>query len=223
MNIYDDKLFCVYLTTYLGKRLPMFYIGSTSVSRISTGYHGTVSSRKYKPIWDHEIKTSPELFKTYPIKTFQTRLEATKYENFIQKSLNVVKSEMYINQSLANPNGYCGMDVSGRNNPMYGMKMSDQTKEKIRSKKIGVKMPLRSQEYRNQVSQRFKGRISPTKGMITSDITKKRISEAKLGKKAAIKHCPYCGRDIGGESNFLRWHGDSCKLKVLASATCLVG
>ena len=49
-------MFCTYLTMYTGNRLPKWYIGSTSVEKIINGYLGSVVSRKYKDIWNFEIK-----------------------------------------------------------------------------------------------------------------------------------------------------------------------
>lgn len=46
--------YCVYVTTYLGKKLPPFYIGSTSVDNLKNGYKGSVMSKKYKNIWKGE-------------------------------------------------------------------------------------------------------------------------------------------------------------------------
>ena len=48
-------MYCVYLTTYFGAKLPMFYIGSSTVSRVNSGYRGSVSSKSYKEIWNNEI------------------------------------------------------------------------------------------------------------------------------------------------------------------------
>jgi hypothetical protein len=35
-------MFAVYLTSYKGNKLPPFYIGSSSVSALNSGYHGSV-------------------------------------------------------------------------------------------------------------------------------------------------------------------------------------
>ena len=58
------NIYCTYLTIYKGNKLPPFYIGSTSVDKINTGYHGTVSSKKYKDIYKQELITNPQIFKT---------------------------------------------------------------------------------------------------------------------------------------------------------------
>lgn len=113
--------FCVYLTTYRGSALPPFYIGSSSVSRVFSGYHGSVNSIKYGKIWKTEMMLAPHKFKTQIVSYHHTRKEALETEQKLQRLLNVVKSSMYVNMSLATPNGFHGMDVSGRNNPRYGL------------------------------------------------------------------------------------------------------
>lgn len=54
--------YCVYLTIYTGNKLPIFYIGSTSVKKFMNGYRGSVSSKEYGKIWKEEIKLNPHLF-----------------------------------------------------------------------------------------------------------------------------------------------------------------
>ena len=56
-------MFCTYIVTYFGNKMPPFYIGSTSVSNIKKGYLGSVSSKKYKDIWLSEILNNKSLFK----------------------------------------------------------------------------------------------------------------------------------------------------------------
>lgn len=111
-------MYCVYKTTYLGERnLPRYYIGSTSLDKINSGYYGSVSSKKYKDAWSAEDRS---LFNVDIIETFDNREDALKKELEIQQLLNVVADENYANMSYARPNGFFGMDVSGENNPMYG-------------------------------------------------------------------------------------------------------
>lgn len=94
--------FCVYLTTYFGNKLPMFYIGSTTLIKFNNGYVGSVSSKKYSTIWKNEIRNNPTLFKTKLIAIFETRQEAFLKEEFLQKQLNVIKNPLYVNMSFAN-------------------------------------------------------------------------------------------------------------------------
>jgi hypothetical protein len=44
----STNIFCTYLTIYSGNKLPMFYIGSSTVKKVVSGYHGSVSSKIYK-------------------------------------------------------------------------------------------------------------------------------------------------------------------------------
>lgn len=99
MNIY-----CVYLTIYRGNRLPMFYIGSTSKAKLDLGYKGSIVSQKYKNIWNREKKSNPNLFETKIISYHETRQDAYDKEEKLQKSLNVVESPLYMNESYANKN-----------------------------------------------------------------------------------------------------------------------
>lgn len=115
----SNFIYCVYLTTYSGSKLPPFYIGSSNVDRIQKGYRGSVMSQKFSAIWKSELKSNPKLFKTYIISKHTTREEALFKENLLQKKLNVIKSCMYINESYAQVRGFAGHDVSGSNNPMY--------------------------------------------------------------------------------------------------------
>jgi hypothetical protein len=130
MNIY-----CTYLTIYLGNKLPPFYIGSSTIDRIKSGYRGSVSSKKYKNIWESELKQNPHLFQTKIITTHKTSTEARQKELFFHESLNVVKSDMYINLSVARQKGFFGMDVSGTNNPRYGYKWGDEHPKGMLGKK----------------------------------------------------------------------------------------
>lgn len=118
-------MFCTYLTVYRGNKLPPFYVGSTSISKIKDGYRGSVSSREFKLIWKSEIKNNPQLFKTIIISVHNTRDEALIKENEFHLKLNISKNNLYINKANAIPNGVFGIDNSGKNNPMYGRKRQD--------------------------------------------------------------------------------------------------
>lgn len=89
---------CVYLTVYLGTKLPPFYIGSAWTSKVKKGYRGSVASGLYKQIWYNEINKNPELFKTIIISYCKTRDEAYQRENEIQRKLNVTENKLYVNQ-----------------------------------------------------------------------------------------------------------------------------
>lgn len=103
------SIYCIYLTVYLGDKLPPFYIGSTSIEKINKGYHGSVTSAKYKDIWKEEIKTSRHLFKTFIIPTapiFDQRAKLDLEARW-QRAFDVVRSELFVNKCLATHNLFC--------------------------------------------------------------------------------------------------------------------
>ena len=167
MNIYtEDKPYCVYLTIYRGNKLPPFYIGSTRVEKVlNEGYHGTVRSKRYKTLWKSEIQLHPELFSTRVVTLHETRDQAITKEGFFQRQLKVVKSPMYVNQAIAAPNGFFGMDMKGPNNPRFG------------------KIPWNKGKTVGQNSDESNARRSQTlKGRKFSKLHKKRIGDAHRGK-----------------------------------------
>lgn len=175
--------YCVYLTVYRGNKLPPFYIGSSSVSKVDNGYRGSVSSARYKKIWKHELKNNPDRFKTKIIKTFVTRQDALDWEYKIQKKLAVVDNQLYCNLWYAC--GIFGYQNSGKNHPFYGKKLwdeknpnpfkgkkhSEQTKAIISRKNKGRKA---TQEMKAKMSEQRKGK----KQVPCSESKKNAISKA---------------------------------------------
>ena len=99
--------YCVYHTTYSGTLLPPNYIGSSSVDKVlNQNYHGSVSSKRYKSAWLSELKLHPELFSTIIISYHDTRSSATHKECQVQKLLNAVRSDLFINRAYASVNGF---------------------------------------------------------------------------------------------------------------------
>jgi len=196
-------IYAVYLTTYHGSKLPMYYIGSSSVSKINDGYHGTVVSKKYKSVWLSELKNNPQLFKTRIIRTYETRKEATEVECRIQKALGVVRSPMYINMATASVNGFFGMPTKGRivsqetrdklSKVHKGKTISESHRQAITAKlggqvsnRKGVKMPP---EYGELQSKLKKGIPNlKNRGKVASDATRAKLSAAKKGKKQSSEH-----------------------------------
>lgn len=125
-------MFCVYLTTYRGNKMPPFYIGSSSVAKIRDGYKGSVSSMAYRDIWKQEVRDNPHLFRTTIVSISKTRQDALERESTLQRALGVIKSPLYINQAYAVKNGYCGRNVSGPLNPNYGKTASEEMRAKMR-------------------------------------------------------------------------------------------
>lgn len=100
--------------------MPKYYVGSSSLKKVAGGYRGSVASGEFVDVWNNEINTNPELFDTQIVSQHNSRKEALEAELKFQVYHGVVKSEEWINKSLAIPNGFFGMDVSGKNNPMFG-------------------------------------------------------------------------------------------------------
>jgi len=97
----NQKEYCIYLTHYLGNKLPPWYFGSGTISKIENGYNGSVSSKKYKKIWVQERKNNPHLFKTKILRKFYKRNMATIAEYIYQKRHNLIYNDKYMNKSLA--------------------------------------------------------------------------------------------------------------------------
>lgn len=232
------SIYCTYLTTYIGSKLPTFYIGSTSIANIKSDYHGSVASIKYKSIYESELKQNPHLFKTKILRTFKSRIEALSSELKLQKHLNVVKSIMHFNESYAIKNGFYGRNMSGKLHPMYGKTHSKESIEKNRKAHLGKKA---SEETKTKMSSSRIGKPSMMLGKTHSKETKQKMSKSRIGKKhteetklkcsGSNNHfygknhnaetieklkvervCPYCNK-VGRGSVMGRHHFDNCKIK----------
>ena len=131
----SEAIYCTYLVTYSGDKLPPFYIGSTSKEKIAKGYFGSVSSKKWKDIYKEELSKFPEKFKIQILETFSSRKDALEAELKLHIENNVVKSDQFINEALATVNGFFGMSVRGKDNHRYGKKHTPEV-QKIISEKI---------------------------------------------------------------------------------------
>ena len=167
------KKFCVYLITYVGDKLPPFYIGSTSVEKLENGYRGSVSSKRYKKIWDLELKENSHLFKYQILTEFDTREEATTEELYWHLQFGVVKSPDFINLSLARKNGFYGRDVSGEKNPFFGKKHSVETNFLISNANTGK---VRTEEFKQKLSDICSGENHAMYGRHHSEETKLLLS-----------------------------------------------
>lgn len=137
-------MYCTYLTLYKGNKLPPFYIGSTSIKRIESGYKGSVSSKKYQSIWKSEVINNPHLFIVMVTSTHNSREEALIKEEYFHTILKVVSNPMYVNCSIARKDGFFGMDVSGTNNPMYGKPHPNRGKKFSEEYRINLSKIIKS-------------------------------------------------------------------------------
>ena len=129
--------FVVYLVSYYGDKHPPYYIGSTSKPKILSGYKGSPRSNKWSSIVMKEMKENSQLYEVEILEYCDTRKEALEVELRYQKENDVVKSDLFYNMSFASPNGFFGMDVSGVNNPRYGLEVSSKTRKLISEKNRG--------------------------------------------------------------------------------------
>jgi len=173
-------MFTVYITTYLGEKLPPFYIGSTTFEKIANGYHGTVASRKYQSIWRQEIKENPHLFITNPIPnaTAETAGEILQLELEWQKMLNVVEDPDFINRSFA-IEGFC--------------MTSEAALEAVNTRRLNGTL-VRSSGARKKISDKRKGR--PT---IHTQETKDQMSRTRTGRTYSLEHRAAISAGITGK------------------------
>lgn len=182
--------YVTYLVTYIGDKLPKFYIGSTTENKAKSGkYFGSVRSKKYKEIFYNEIKYNIDLFNIEILSYHDTRKEALSEELKLHIKYDVVNSKDYMNESNANVNGFFGRDVSGKNHPMWGKKHSLETKKKLsiarkkRETKEETRLKISNSNKGRKISDEQKRRLSEINtGKKLSEETKKKISDSKIGK-----------------------------------------
>lgn len=147
-------MFCVYLTIYRGNKLPPFYIGSTSVQNIERGYHGSVTSEKYKKVWNDELRQNAHLFSTKIVGLYKERKQALLREEQLQRTLKVVFSPLYVNQAYANK-GFVGQKhvktrahIDRIRDAKKGKKLSSAARASVSKGKTGIKL---SMEHRQNI------------------------------------------------------------------------
>jgi hypothetical protein len=182
-----NKKYCVYLTTYHGNKLPMFYIGSTSIDRISKGYRGSVKSKQYKDIFNDELLKNPHLFKTMIISYNESREDALQKELKFQKHLNVVKSSMYMNKSFAKDFGWFGMNHGGVNSPVYGKRWK-KTPEQCAKIKDVIKARWADPEYAKKISKLRSGKYHRPLNIIKEVADRKQAILCLYKSKPALAH-----------------------------------
>ena len=74
-------------------------------------------------------------------------------------------------------------------------------------KRAGIKRPEQSGSKNHFYGKGFHGEANPFFGKHHTEETL-----AKLRKPQPKYSCPHCNAIVGGKSNFVRWHGDSCKV-----------
>lgn len=163
------SIYCIYLTVYQGNLLPPFYIGFSTVEKIAHGYHGSVSSQRYKAIWKAELKEKPHLFRTQIIRTYSSRKEACEAELRLQHKLNVILNPLYCNLGA-----WPYMDRTR-------IKHSEATRMKMREKALGRR---HTEETKKKISENHSRWNRGKKGHLSFE-TRKKMSLAS--KRRIVK------------------------------------
>lgn len=164
-----SEKYAVYMVVYFGKALPektnmscvkpRRYIGSSKLSNIQNGYLGSVTSKKYKNLWDIEKRNNPKLFRIRILSTHDNDVEAREAEKIIQIKHNVVKSDLYVNLSISSPRGYFGRPDTGRIfSTETKMKMSVNRKGKTYEEIFGEEKAKELREMRRNQKPHNKGK-----------------------------------------------------------------
>lgn len=174
--------FVVYKVTYSGNNLSAkYYIGSTQKSKIDKGYRGSICSKKWHSKYYDELEKHPNLFNVEILSEWNNRKDAINEELRLHKFYDVVKSDLFFNESLACPNGFFGRDVSGENNPAYGREWSNERRAAFSKLKKGKKWTKKQRESQSKVKR--KGKDNPWYGQKHTDETKEKMSNPRINKE----------------------------------------
>lgn len=223
--------YCCYLTTYTGNKMPMFYIGHTTVAKITKGYRGSVSSKDYSKVWKEELKNNPHLFKTEILSLHETRDEALLQEEKYHKKFKVHKSSLYINKATAcgsfyseakgKKNPMYGSKRFGAKNPMYGKSHSKETRNKMSLSGKGKHSQPKTEEFKSLMREKYTGksfeqRYGAEKSQEMKNILSAPKSQEHKNKQSeSMKNkpkitCQHCGK-LSSAGNYAKWHGIKCK------------
>ena len=105
-------------------------------------------------------------------------------------------------------------DYNGKKNPFYGKTHKDETKKLLSdlAKKQWTGVP-KSKEHRRKIAEANTGKVFTEERKKNISLACKGRIPYNKGKPAERFVCEHCGKEIGGASNFKRWHGNNCKEK----------
>jgi hypothetical protein len=196
------SIYCTYITTYSGDKMPPFYIGSTSKKKIDNGYYGSICSKEYKEIWKNELKFSPHLFTTQILELFETRIEAYTHERQLHIEHDVVKSELYINKTIALSHEKFG--GSGENNHMYGKKHRPESIEQMIINRSGNKHSMYGKKHRPEsIKNMSLSHIGSVQSAETRSKRSKSLSGMNAGSAKIIIIIKPDGEIVESHGNFI--------------------
>ena len=175
---------CVYWIIYSGNKHPQNYIGSVYNYKLSEGYLGSTSSKKWADIVKLEQNLHPELYKLKVIYECDTREEAGIMEGIIQKLYNVVLSDKFWNMSICS-NGHIYTCRKGKIpwNPKGSTGIySEESLKKMSDSKMGI--PLHDEDARKHLSIINKGELNAFYGKHHSEYQKDKWKKDRQGTQS---------------------------------------
>lgn len=158
--------------------MPPFYVGFCRTRKfLETGYCGSVKSKKWKSIWEKELRDNRNLFRRKILETFETSHEAKAREEEYLKHFEVTKSVLFINETSGGGKKFG--TLSGKDHPLYGKKRSAETIKKIKRwySEVGL-----SETQKISISSRQRGEKNHNFGKSLSDETKSKLSKSLSGE-----------------------------------------
>lgn len=118
--------------------------------------------------------------------TYAANMMFSTNGNSLENRLAVVKkfSSVLISEVRAEVSKKRSERMKGKNHPLYGTHHSEETKEKIRQKRLGTKMPPASEELRRKRSENSKGERNGMYGKHLPESAKRKILELRKEGKA---------------------------------------
>ena len=195
---------------YLGKTVrkdPHSYPGSGTVWRRHLDKHG----------YDY---TTTILLET------DNKEELKEQAVYYSKLWNIVESKDWANLVIEQGDGgdtshspaykeyTTNRSYAGEKNPFFGKTHSEETKKYLAEQASNQwKGVPKSEEHKHRIAEALTGTpLTEERKQKISLATKGRIPYNK-GKPANRFICQHCSKEVGGDSNFKRWHGDNCKGK----------
>lgn len=201
--------------------MPPFYIGYTLTNKIVNGsYHGSVTSYRYKQIWQQELFDNPDLFKTVPLTFHESALEAKNREQELQEHFQVHRNPMYINMAISGKRMIRGPMSNEEKVRLTAARRAYGYPDELRQKMSvsARRKPPVTDETKLKQSKARKGKPKSVEhgrkigdahiGMKRSDEAKRNISQGCLARPKA--YCPHCGI-FASKGNLAKWHMDRCK------------
>lgn len=171
----------IYKTTNLvnGK----IYIGRHK-SSVFTNYKGSG-----KALWNAINKYGWDNFKVELLCECESSEELNEKEKFYIKEYNTKDKSIGYNISDGGEQGY--PILSGKNNPMYGKRMSDESRKKMSDSQKGKTIPL---EVRNKMSESHKGKKKSLE-------TRIKMSEYQRNRVVSKETCRKISESLKGNTN----------------------